>query len=115
MRSSIAELLGGEPPTVDPDDARRAADEILSRPEYQEPEQSLLDRAVERVFDFAGDLFERLPGGGPGSSIGWIFVVALVGAGLWLLVRALRVPRRTRPAAGADVVYGTEARLDAKV
>lgn len=120
MRSSIAELAlrvgrGGEPPPVDPDEARRAADEILSRPEYQEPQQSLVDRAIEWVFERVGDLFSRLGGSGPGSVIGWLVLAGLAGAALWLIIRALRVPRRGRPGSGDDVVYGTERRLDATV
>lgn len=107
--------MGIEPPPVDPDDARRAADDILSRPEYREPGQSIVDRALEWLFEQFGNLFERLGGSGPGSVIGWIVLAALVGGALWLLIRALRVPLRSRAEDEPGVIYGTETHRDASV
>lgn len=107
--------MGIEPPPVDPDDARRAADDILSRPEYREPGQSVVDRALEWLFEQFGNLFERLGGSGPGSVIGWIVLAALVGGAVWLLIRALRVPLRSRAEDELGVVYGTETHRDASV
>ena len=49
---------------VDPDEARRTAEEILARPEYREPQPSMLDRALEAVTDFLGRGFAALTGSG---------------------------------------------------
>lgn len=106
--------LDGSPP-IDPDDARRAADDILRDGAYTEPTQSLLDRAVEWVFEQMGSAFGALPGGGPGTGIAWIVVVALIAAAAWLVVRALRVPRVAREPGDDVLAYGTETRRDATV
>lgn len=102
-------------PTVDPDDARRTADEILRDGAYAEPTQSLLDRALEWLFDQLGSAFGTLAGGGPGSAVAWIVVVVLVAAAVWLVVRALRSPGVRRRARDAGVEYGTETTRDAQV
>ncbi len=116
--TSLAGWMRGDeptPPTIDPDEARRAAQDILSRAEYREPERSLVDRAVEWVFNRVGDLFDALGGSGPGSVIGWLVVLALVGGAIWLLVRSLRVPLGSRVAQAPAVQYGTESHRDASV
>lgn len=102
----------GVPPGADPTAAREAAREILGRPEYAEPEPSVVERAGEWVLDRIGSFFGTLTGGGPGSIIGWMVVAALVGGATWLLVRALQVPDRGRRVGGPELRYGTETRLD---
>lgn len=105
----------GEPPPVDPDAARDAADDILSRPEYQEPQPSLLDRAVDWLFDRLGDLFDTLTGSGPGSVVAWVVLGVLVLGAVVLLVRALQVPLVGGQASAPGAVYGTESGRDASV
>lgn len=81
----------GEPDgLVDPDEARRTAEEILSRPEYREPQPSLLDRALEAITDFLGSSFAALTGSGAGSVIGLVITGLVLALALWLLLRALR-------------------------
>ena len=83
---------------VDPDTARQTVEEVLSRPEYAPEGASLLERAVQWIFDRLGEIGgDPVPmrgggGGGTGLSgfIGWLFVVALVALIVWLLVRAVR-------------------------
>jgi Domain of unknown function (DUF4129) len=102
---------------VDPDEARRTAEDILSRPEYREPQPSLLDRALEAVTDFLRRGFEALAGGGAGSVIGLVITGLVLALALWLLSRALRTSWR-RPAGaggGADLVQGTSAPEDPAV
>jgi hypothetical protein len=106
---------GDGAPAVDPDEARRTADDILDDAAYAEPTQSLLDRAVEWIGDRLGQAFDLLPGTGPGSGVAWVFVVALVALAAWLLVRALRAPSRRRSDEDAPVRYGTETARDAAV
>ncbi len=109
-------LRGGVdgPPPVDPDDARRAADDILRDGAYAEPSQSVLDRALEWIFEQLGSVFGALPGGGPGSGIAWVVVLVLGAAAIWLMVRALRAPGVRRPGAADGLEYGTETARDAR-
>ena len=107
----------GEPGgLVDPDEARRTAQDILSRPEYREPQPSLLDRAFEAVTDFLRRGFEALVGGGAGSLIGLVITGLVLALALWLLVRALGASRSRPDRRGAiDVVQGTSAPDDPAV
>ena len=107
----------GEPGgLVDPDEARRTAEEILSRAEYREPRPSLLDRALEAITDFLGRTFGALAGGGAGSVIGLVITGLVLGLAIWLLVRSLRaVWARSSPAAGPGLVQGTSASDDPAV
>lgn len=112
MRSWQGEPVG----PVDPDEARRTAEEILARPEYREPQPSLLDRALEAVTDFLGRGFDALTGSGAGSVVGLVITGVVLALALWLLLRAVRTSwsRPARPA-GADLVQGTSAPEDPAV
>jgi hypothetical protein len=107
----------GEPTgPVDPDAARQAADEILSRPEYREPQPSLVDRALDAIGDLLGRAIGMLTGGGAGSVIGLVVTVALLLLASWFLYRALRASSLRRSAPAADpVVQGTTAPDDPEV
>lgn len=111
MTSSQADPAG-----LDPEAVRRAADEILGRPEYREPQPTLVDRALEAIGDLLGRAVGALTGGGAGSVIGTVVVVAVLALAGWLLVRALATPRpRLRRAATTGTVQGTEAPDDPAV
>ena len=100
---------------IDPEEARRAAHEILSGPAYSRPGKSVVERVVEWMLARLGDLVGALTGGGAGSLIGWLVVTGLVAGAAWLLVRALRVAP-VGPRLGDDGLrYGTEAHRDAAV
>jgi hypothetical protein len=101
---------------VDPDEVRRTAEEILARPEYREPQPSLLDRALNAITDFLGRSFAGLTGGGAGSVIGLLITGLVLALALWLLVRALRTSW-SRPAttASAGGIQGTTAPDDPAV
>lgn len=79
-----------EPPVVPPDEAREAAREILARPEYREPEPSLVERVIDAVLGFLGDAIAGLTGSGPGSVVAVIVVAVLLLVALWVLVQASR-------------------------
>lgn len=112
MRSSQGEPGG----LVDPDEARRTAEEILARPEYREPQPSLLDRALEAVTDFLGQSFAALAGGGAGSVIGLVIAGLVLALALWLLYRALRASwSGGGRVGGPPVVQGTSAPDDPAV
>lgn len=112
-RSWPAGGVDGAPP-VDPDEARRAADEILRDGAYAEPTQSLLDRALEWLFEQLGSVFGTLPGGGPGSGIAWVVVAVLGAVAVWFMVRALRAPKLARRDQTDGLEYGTETARDAQ-
>lgn len=104
------------PSQIDPEAAREAAEEILARPEYREPEPSLADRALEAIGDLLGRAIATLTGGGAGSVIGTVVVVALLALAAWLVARALRAPGgRARGGVEVGVVQGTEAPTDPEV
>ncbi len=88
MPDPVAQL---EPPTVDPEAVRRAAEDILSRPEYRPPEPSLVERVLDAIGDFLAESLATLVGGGPGSAVGTVVVAALlglVGVVAWRVLRA---------------------------
>ena len=107
----------GEPGgLVDPDEVRRTAEEILSRPEYREQQPSLLDRALEAITDFLGRSFAALTGGGAGSIIGLVITALVLALALWLLAKALRTSWSRSPGSDAvGVVQGTSAPDDPAV
>ena len=82
-------LVSLPPPDHSPAEAREAADEILSRPEYQwsDDDESLLREIVEQINEWIGDLLEPIGIGGGGGTmpvwVGWLVLAALLaGAGL---------------------------------
>lgn len=112
--AALVDDLDGRSP-VHPDDARRAAEEILDDPAYATPEQSLLDRGLEWLFDRIADFTDSAVGGGIGELLGWVLAIAVLGAAVLLLVRVLRLPRmRARPMV-EDLEYGTESHRDPSV
>lgn len=102
---------GGTPVvTVPRVPAREAAEEELSRPEYQQSEPGLLQQAAEWFWDRVADLFDALPGGGAGSGTGVVVVTVLVVLLLAALVLRLGPVRRSSSTPG-DVF--ADAALDA--
>jgi hypothetical protein len=81
------------PADADADEARRAAEEILSGPEYREPAESWITRALDWLDEAFSRIFGTLGGTGGSSVVGWvILVLALVGVGVvvFFAVRSLR-------------------------
>jgi hypothetical protein len=105
------------PPEHGPDEARQAADEVLSRPEFQERKGLL-----QRFFEWLAELldFDRAtqdpatPGtvdlSWLGSLLGWVVILALLGLAAFLIIRFVRIRRgRRQPAAaGPDVTIEEE-------
>ena len=99
-------------PAADPAEARRLAEEVFQRPEYQN--RTPRDSLVERFFRWLGRLLDRLlpdravgdPGDLPDlSPLGWLLLavlVALLAFVLWRVVRAWRA--RPRPEGDDDGV-----------
>lgn len=81
--------------TVDPDEARRRAAEILSRAEFQPPRRGVIERILDWIGRQLGRLFSTLGGGGGGGGalFGWIVVLAVVAGIVVLVVVGLRRAR----------------------
>ena len=82
-----AEDDGGLPtPEPSADQARRDADAILAKPEYQEPPKSL----IEKVTDWFGEQLQKLFSsftGGSGGGLTWVILAVLVGVAIYLLTK----------------------------
>ncbi|WP_144276207.1 DUF4129 domain-containing protein [Demequina sp. NBRC 110053] len=98
---------------VDPDaeTARDWAVDELARPEYRQGGDWSIDQAIQRVWEWLVELFERI--GGVGDSVGIpgaLFVALLATAAValvtWLILGPLR--RSRRRAAGGGVLDGDE-------
>jgi hypothetical protein len=86
-------------PQRDGEEARRAIERILARPEFAEDQRTFLERARDWVFDRLADLFDALAGsahGGVGSVVAWAIAIALAGVAIWLTVRLTRSISRSR-------------------
>lgn len=74
-------------PRNDPEDVRQAADDILSRPEYREPPESLVERIQREISEFLGRFLGDVGVGSAGAAswLAWIVLGVLV-AGIVALV-----------------------------
>ncbi len=80
----------GTPPVdIGRDRAREAARRELSDPAYHQHDPSLLQRALDKFWDWVGSLFDSASGATPGGPLGLIvlavFVICLVAALWWRL------------------------------
>ncbi|MFF3211415.1 DUF4129 domain-containing protein [Streptomyces sp. NPDC002886] len=78
------------PPTPQPgigrEAAREAARHELSKPAYHENDPGLVQRALNRFWEWVGDLFDRASGATPGGTLGLLAIIVfalLVTAALW--------------------------------
>jgi hypothetical protein len=112
------------PPVHDPDEVRRAVEEVLGRDEFAEAEPSLLLRAVEWVLRQLERLFggdgDREPtvevggGGAGGSALVTVLVLLAAVVVVVVVVRALRGTwRRRAPVARDDLDVDVHGRRDA--
>ncbi|MEU8703954.1 DUF4129 domain-containing protein [Streptomyces sp. NPDC048565] len=88
--------------------AREAARDELSDPMYHEHDPNLLERGLDRFWDWVGDLFAGAAGAAPGGPLGLVVLVLVIvglGAALWW---RLGTPRGT--AHLAETLFGDTAR-----
>ncbi|MFE1963468.1 DUF4129 domain-containing protein [Streptomyces sp. NPDC059479] len=81
--------------------AREAAERELSKPMYHENDPNLLQRAIDRFWEWIGDLLDAASGVAPGGPLGLAVVVLVVVALLAALWWRLGTPRRIPGSAGA--------------
>jgi hypothetical protein len=73
-----------------PAEVRETADDVLSRAEFQH-EPSLVERALDWVFERISDLLSVVTGGAGGQAwLGYLFLAVLLGVVTILLVRLVR-------------------------
>lgn len=88
MRSTGG-LLAPQPtpqPGIGREAAREAARHELSKPVYHQNDPGLLQRALDRFWEWVGDLFDRASGATPGGLLGLVAIAVfalLVLAALW--------------------------------
>jgi Domain of unknown function (DUF4129) len=88
-------------PTHDPDDLRRAADDVLARAEFRAHEPDLLERLRTWVGDRLQDLFDAAFSGSTGSIVAWLILAGAVVAAVWF---ATRFGRTVQPERRVGVV-----------
>ena len=92
------------PPSTTSDEARRAAEEILRRPEFQPPPRSLYQRALDKAGELLGKVIDAIVGGGTGSLIAWALIVGAVGLLGYVIARGVQQDRRRRVEASVEGV-----------
>jgi hypothetical protein len=85
--------VAADGPVPGPDEARRLAEEILSRPEYQPPTETWWQTALDWVQERFSRLLGTLVGGGTGQVVGWVIVAVVLAAVVFLVVRLVRSGR----------------------
>ncbi|MFJ5549665.1 DUF4129 domain-containing protein [Streptomyces sp. NPDC093225] len=103
----------GPPVTVPRGPAREEAERELSRPIYHEHDPNLLQRAMNRFWDWVGDLFDAASGATPGGTLGVIAVVVLALLLLAVLWWRLGTPRRL-PAPTGGTLFDDRPRTAAE-
>ncbi|MFG2414727.1 DUF4129 domain-containing protein [Streptomyces goshikiensis] len=96
IRAAAALPGAPTPPVTTPrDPAREAAERELSKPVYHQNDPGLVERALDRFWEWVDDLFGRASGATPGGGLGLLVVLlltVLVIAALWW---RLGTPHRT--------------------
>ncbi|MFG3286170.1 DUF4129 domain-containing protein [Streptomyces sp. NPDC048111] len=123
-----ARLLGGAsatpPVDIGRDAAREAARRELSDPAYHQNDPSLLQRALNKFWDWVGSLFDSASGAAPGGPLGLIAIVLAVIALIAALWWRLGTPRRAvtspgtvfddRPRSASEHRAAAEAHAEAR-
>ncbi|WP_328762936.1 MULTISPECIES: DUF4129 domain-containing protein [unclassified Streptomyces] len=85
-----------QPPVTTPRvPAREAAERELSKPMYHQDDPGLLQRALDRFWEWVGHLFDRAQGATPGGTLGLVAIVVLAVLAVAALWWRLGSPRRT--------------------
>ncbi|RKT05001.1 uncharacterized protein DUF4129 [Streptomyces sp. 3211.6] len=107
-------IAGGDTPplTTGREAAREAAERELAKPVYHQDEPGLLQRALDRFWEWLGDIFDHASGATPGGGLGLLAIALLVilaAAALWW---RLGTPRRAARSAAALFDEGPRSAAD---
>ena len=94
---------GAAPVPGGPGAIRRAAHDILSRPEFRPTPKTPLERLRSWIFDQVGHLISRVLAAGPHGILGALIATAVVAAVVVLIVRGLRATAFNSPYDGYSV------------
>ncbi|HEY5887458.1 MAG TPA: DUF4129 domain-containing protein [Acidimicrobiales bacterium] len=72
------------------EEIRQLADDILARPEFRQPEPSLIEQARDWVEKRIGDILDAAFSGSAGSLVGWVVLLVAVGLIIWSATRFSR-------------------------
>ncbi|MFF1343982.1 DUF4129 domain-containing protein [Streptomyces sp. NPDC058290] len=98
-----------QPPVTTPrDPAREAAERELSKPMYHQDDPGLFQRALDRFWEWVGNLFDHASGATPGGTLGLVAIAVLAALALAALWWRLGSPRRTATASAG--VFGETLR-----
>jgi len=75
---------------VNAEEIRQLADDILARPEFAQPEPSLLERVRDWFEDLIGRMLEAAFSGSAGSVAGWLVLLVAIVAIVWFATRVGR-------------------------
>jgi hypothetical protein len=75
---------------VNAEEIRQLADDILARPEFHQPEPSLIEQARDWVEKRIGDILDAAFSGSAGSLVGWVVLLVAVGLIIWSATRFSR-------------------------
>ncbi|MCX5378056.1 DUF4129 domain-containing protein [Streptomyces sp. NBC_00091] len=111
---ATALLPGAEtPPLTTPRDAaREAAERELAKPAYHQDDPGLLQRALDRFWEWLGEFFDRASGATPGGGFGLLAIAVLVVLVIGALWWRLGTPRRTATGAGTLFDEGPRSAAD---
>ncbi|WP_330330739.1 DUF4129 domain-containing protein [Streptomyces sp. NBC_00536] len=113
-RATAALLPGSEtPPLTTPRDAaREAAQRELSKPLYHQNDPSPLQRAIDRFWEWLGDLTGSAADATPGGPVGILVIVVVVVLLIAALWWRLGSPRRAATGAGLLFDEGVRSAAD---
>ncbi|MFF4851617.1 DUF4129 domain-containing protein [Streptomyces sp. NPDC001194] len=112
-RSAALLLTAEKPPVTTPrGPAREAAERELSKPLYHQDDPGLLQRALDRFWEWVGNLFDHASGATPGGTLGLVAIAALAALGIAALWWRLGSPRRTATASAALFGDGLRSAAD---
>lgn len=107
VTTSVRRFIGADDIPVDTPrvPAREAAEDELSKPMYHENDPNILQRGLNRFWEWLGSLFDSVGDGAPGGPLGVVALVLIVvglAAALWW---RLGTPQRT--VRSADALFGS--------
>ncbi|MFG2622249.1 DUF4129 domain-containing protein [Streptomyces sp. NPDC048507] len=103
----------GTPPVTTPRDAaREAAERELSKPAYHQHDPGLLQRALDRLWEWISGFFDRAATATPGGGLGLLAVALLIALAVAALWWRLGTPRRWSTTAGALFDRGPRSAAD---